>query len=276
MTLHHGAHADEGTQERLSMPDPTHRPMVDFSVLDSHERIALLFSGGKDSLALVYLFREHWDRLTVVHLDHGDLLPEMRELVAQVETMVPRFHRISTNAPAWIASSGLLPSQLVPVKHHPVLRRAGDEGPFTVPSFDCCSRNKWQPTFDFLRDRHFTLAIIGQRRTDPVPFSYWNVGADPAGLEYLHPIEHWTDDQVFAYLREVGAPILRFYSHRAQGPECATCPAGWDEGRAEYLKRHHPELAQRYARYLEMHAKAMNATARHFLAERAALADVLP
>ncbi|HZQ01369.1 MAG TPA: hypothetical protein VFB13_17625 [Reyranella sp.] len=86
------------------------------------------------------------------------------------------------------------------------------------------------------------------------------------------PIEDWSDQQVFDYLREVGAPILPFYSHRPQASECATCPAGWDERRAAYLKQHHPDLAARYAGYLEAHSKAMRPTLRQFLEEAAKLA----
>jgi hypothetical protein len=42
-------------------------------------------------------------------------------------------------------------------------------------------------------------------------------------------------------------PLARYYEHRCSAPECARCPVGWGKGRAEYLKRHHPELAEDYA-----------------------------
>jgi len=66
--------------------------------LDRHGRGALHFSGGKDSLALVYLLRPSWERLTLYHVDTGDLLPEVREIVDMVEGMVPDFRRIETDA----------------------------------------------------------------------------------------------------------------------------------------------------------------------------------
>ena len=44
-------------------------------------KTALQFSGGKDSLACIHLMRSHWDTLTVYHVDTGDLLPEVREIV---------------------------------------------------------------------------------------------------------------------------------------------------------------------------------------------------
>ena len=45
---------------------------LDTSILDRHERIALQFSGGKDSLALWGLMRPHLDRVVVYHVDTGD------------------------------------------------------------------------------------------------------------------------------------------------------------------------------------------------------------
>ena len=73
----------------------------------------VLFSGGKDSLALVYLLRPHWDKLTLYHLDTGDLLPEVREIVDTVEEMVPSFVRVETDAVGWAKINGL-PSDLLP------------------------------------------------------------------------------------------------------------------------------------------------------------------
>jgi 3'-phosphoadenosine 5'-phosphosulfate sulfotransferase (PAPS reductase)/FAD synthetase len=59
---------------------------VDFSPLQRHEpgRVALMFSGGKDSRALIEMFRPYLDGIIVYHLDTGDLWPETREYVAAV------------------------------------------------------------------------------------------------------------------------------------------------------------------------------------------------
>src|SRR5437763_1126143 len=59
---------------------------VDFSRLSRHEpgKVALLFWGGKDSRALIELFRPYLDGIAVYHNDTGDLWPERREFVAKV------------------------------------------------------------------------------------------------------------------------------------------------------------------------------------------------
>lgn len=213
----------------------TTRPPVDFSRLDGHDRAFLQFSGGKDSLALVYLFKEHLHRLTVLHCDAGDLLPEIQELVAGVARQVPNFLTVKTDAPAWIAANGL-PSDLVPIRCHPAVANVfrADTHP-VVPLTDCCAANRWQPMRRALVERVASLVIHGQRRSDLFGWDKKQASdsaQSPDGWQVWAPIAEWSDDDVMAYLREVGAPILRWYSHKPHAPECATCPASWGEGRA--------------------------------------------
>jgi 3'-phosphoadenosine 5'-phosphosulfate sulfotransferase (PAPS reductase)/FAD synthetase len=66
------------------------------------------------------------------------------------------------------------------------------------------------------------------------------------GIELLLPIADWSNADVMAYLAEVGAPVSTAYQHFANLPECATCSAWWNEGRAAYLREHHPELFHVY------------------------------
>jgi 3'-phosphoadenosine 5'-phosphosulfate sulfotransferase (PAPS reductase)/FAD synthetase len=257
------------------MTETSPRPAVDFARLESHKNIVLLFSGGKDSLALVNLFRPYWDRITLLHCDTGDLLPEVHELVSSVEKAVPHFVRIETNAPAWIAANGL-PSDLVPVRSNPIglpFFRGGRHPIVTI--FDCCDANRWKPWRYALELLSPSLVMNGQRRSDS---SGWNVTTQgderterDLGYRFWFPIADWSDDDVFAYLREIGAPILRFYSHRLHAPECATCPASWGEGRAAYLRTYHPDLADRYASYLRIHAAETVPILEQFMAEWRAL-----
>lgn len=71
-------------------------------------------------------------------------------------------------------------------------------------------------------------------------------GDTSMGYELWLPLEDWSHDQVFAYLREVGAPICRVYESAINAPECATCTAWWTEGRGAYLAKYHPELSATY------------------------------
>ncbi len=222
-------------------------------MMDGHSRIALQFSGGKDSLAMAYLLRPHWDRLTFYHVDTGDLLPEVREIVDGMAAQVPRFVRINTDSTAWMAAIGL-PSDLVPTTSTPAGLAIGASSQRIVDRFDCCASNIMAPMHGRMVVDGVTLVIRGTKRADLARLPH--EGGD-TGMGYVLwlPLIEWSHADVFAYLREVGAPICRVYDHSVQAPECATCPAWWSEGRAEYLKKHHPGLHATYRAKLAIVAR---------------------
>ena len=204
------------------------------------------FSGGKDSLAVCYLLREAelLDRVTVYHNDTGDLLPEVREVVEHVKGFAPRFVHIRGDVSAWIAANGL-PSDLVPYQTHEIGQLVG-QGVGIVSRYACCSANLMAPLWERVKADGNTLVIRGTRRGD-FPRLPVTSGQMMDGCEFLHPIEDWSADDVFAYLRRVGAPICRVYEEGPQSPECARCTAWMNVGTARYLRRHHPELFADYA-----------------------------
>jgi phosphoadenosine phosphosulfate reductase len=222
---------------------------MDMTPLDRHERIALSFSGGKDSLALAHLLEPHWDRLTFYHVDAGDLLPEVSEIVAQYEKRVPHFVRIKTNSRAWMQAFGM-PSDLVPHTATAMGVQIGGELRL-VERWDCCGQNLWMPMHNRMMEDKVTLVIRGTKRCDMkrLPFD----GGPTEFYELWLPLIEWSHAQVFQYLRAVGAPIARVYEHAVNAPECATCPAWLDERRATYLKAH-PDLLAEYS--AKLHAVA--------------------
>lgn len=219
------------------------------SPLDHHARIALQFSGGKDSLAVANLLRPHWDRLVFYHVDTGDLLPEVREIVDRTSRAVPHFRRIDSDVRGWTARVGL-PSDLVPTTGTAAGNLIGLSDRRIVDRFDCCASNIMAPMHFKMIEDGITLVIRGTKRAD---FKRMPAENGPTGYGYdlWLPILEWSHDDVFAYLKEVGAPICRVYEHRVQAPECATCPAWWNEGRAAYLKKHHPDLFRVYRERLQ-------------------------
>jgi phosphoadenosine phosphosulfate reductase len=211
---------------------------------DRHERGALQFSGGKDSLSLVYLLRPYWDRLTLYHVDAGDLLPEVREIVDMVADMVPDFRRIETDAAAWSAVAGL-PSDLVPTTSTPAGMAMGMSGQRLVDRYTCCYANLMLPMHERMLADKVTLAIRGTKRADLPRLPAYS-GDTSLGYELWLPLEGWRHDEVFEYLRAVAAPICRVYEHQVNAPECARCTAWWSEGRAAYLSKYHPALFDDY------------------------------
>lgn len=212
-------------------------------VLFSHDKVALHFSGGKDSLAVAHLLRPYWDRLTFYHVDTGDLLPEVREIVSDMERQVPRFVRIASDSKAWGEVNGL-PSDLVPYTGTLPAKLMGATTLISA-RYECCGNNLWLPMHGRMVEDGITLVIRGTKRCDMDKLPAVS-GDTSMGYEIWLPIEDWSHERVFTYLREVGAPICRVYESAVNAPECATCTAWWNEGRAAYLARHHPELSAIY------------------------------
>lgn len=233
-------------------------PSIDFKRLEGHQpgRVALLFSGGKDSRALIEIFRPYLGGIIVYHNDTGDMWPETVEYVAAAAKTLPHFYRIETNAPSWIETNGV-PSPLLPVDCSPLMvAMDGNRRPPVVSPLECCAANRWHPITHRLRTDGITMIVHGQRASD-----YGSAGVVPwplpEGMEEWPAINDWTDDQVFAYLDAHGVERARFPTRDGRQPpgsDCATCPAAWGRGpRAAHLRRHYPDLARRYYARLAAH-----------------------
>lgn len=227
--------------------------MIDTSVFDRHEKIALGFSGGKDSLACVYLLRPLKDRITIYHMDTGDLLPEVRDIVDHVRGFWPKFVHIQGNVHGWIEQNGM-PTDLLPHTAHLLGKGMGESERALVQRYDCCFQNLMWPVYSRIKADGNTLIIRGTKACDmkTLPTKSGEVKDD---MELFLPINDWSNEQVFAYLRSVGAPINRIYDYVTNSPECALCSAWWGERRAAYLKKFHPELHRQYAARLRVVAE---------------------
>ncbi len=213
--------------------------MIDFSSLGRHENVALSFSGGKDSLACVYLLRERLSAITIYHMDTGDMFPEAVEVVNHVRQFAPRFVTVQGDVLAWQRDNGF-PTDLLPFGSHPLGRMVGHEGVRLSSRYDCCAQNLMIPLFKRMIADGNTLLIRGTKRADPLnlPMSNGDIGD---GIELWLPIQEWSAGDVFDYLRSVDAPISRNYEHAVNSPDCMRCSAWWGTGRLDYLKAFHPD-----------------------------------
>lgn len=214
-----------------------------FDAIERHERIALQVSGGRDSIACLYLMRPYWDRLTVYWNNTGAAFPETLALMEQVRAMVPHFVEIDGCQPEVVARHGI-PSDIVPAANTPIGITGGGGGPLIQDRYSCCANVIMLPLHARMIEDGITLVVRGQKNADTLKAPIRS-GMVDLGIEYLFPIENWTGAQVMAYLREQGAPIPRFYEVMDSAPDCMTCSAYWETGAAKYLKRYHyPEYAE--------------------------------
>lgn len=218
--------------------------MTDFAsietVLARHERIAFQFSGGRDSLAALYLMRPYWGRMVVYWCNPGSPFPETVDIMALVSGEVPRFVEIDGHQPQVIAQFGL-PSDIVPASRTLLgVMVDGRPAQLIQDRYSCCARSMMEPTHARMIQDGITLIIRGQKNADKFK-SPARSGMLIDGFEMLFPIEDWSVTDVMDYLRSNRLPVPRFYSMLNSAPDCVTCSAWWEEGVSKYLKAYHPE-----------------------------------
>jgi 3'-phosphoadenosine 5'-phosphosulfate sulfotransferase (PAPS reductase)/FAD synthetase len=217
--------------------------------------VALNFSGGKDSLACLYLLRPFLNRyITVYWLNTGDGCPETLEVIRQVREWVPRFVELRSNVQDWRDTNGI-PSDLVPAKGHVIAGLYGMSDTRVSNRFDCCYHNIMAPMHARMLADGINMVLRGTKVADTgrVPALGW-----AGDYEVVLPLLDWSHADVFDYLNAAGAPTNAIYEHfkGISAPECLGCTAWWDDGKAAYLKACQPDELPRYRGQLQI-IKAM-------------------
>lgn len=214
--------------------------------------IALQLSGGRDSLATWSVLRDMGllDAITVYWVNTGDAFPETLAIITEVRSQTPHFVEIAGNQPEVIGQFGM-PTDILGRNCTPIGLMCGQGTVRMQDSYSCCGRVIMQPLHERMLADGITLIIRGQREQDshkaPV-----KSGDTECGIQYLFPIEDWTEEEVDACVAESGLPRHPCYDFMTSTPDCMSCSGWWEERRAPYLKAHHPEAFAEYQRRLEL------------------------
>lgn len=224
--------------------------------LERHERIALQFGGGKDSLAVLFLLRPWWDRLCVYWLNTGDAYPETVALMARIRGLVPNFKEVAGKQPEVIASDGW-PADVVPHLQTTDGNVIFGATPFKVQSrLRCCWRSLMLPMFEAMKHDDITLVIRG-KRNDEADRTGVKSGDVSDGIEVLFPIIDWTEDEVFAYLADNHIDLPESYAHANSSLDCMSCTAWLEHKNGDYLKAAYPERYIEHTRRLGLIREAI-------------------
>ncbi|WP_454845314.1 phosphoadenosine phosphosulfate reductase domain-containing protein [Ralstonia thomasii] len=226
--------------------------------METHSYPVLKFSGGKDSLACLYLLRPYWYRVTVLWANPGDPYPETVELMEHVAKMVPNF--LEVPGPGYVkshAAQQTYPADVVPWSATPLGRACIPGSPmFKLHSpMECCAYNVWAPMQSIIKELGYDLVIRGERETEAhrPPIVHGMFDAQNGGTQ-LMPIRAWSKDEVLAYLRSQGVEVPRQYAYGMGSLDCMHCTAFLAEarGKLRYLRDFHPDAAVEYERRLRL------------------------
>jgi len=215
--------------------------------LNKHKNIVLQFSGGKDSLATLFVCEPWWDKITVVWVNTGAAMQETKDVWEKVKKLVPHVFELITNQPNQVAEMGY-PVDVLPLLSHPIFNK---DSVRVQPFYDCCSANMWMPMQALMQHMKPTLIIRGQKNVDKMKGPVRS-GKVIDGVEYLHPIEDWTDERVFEYLKMTPIGVPPHYEFMGTSLDCWSCTAYLQEnkGKLTYLKKFEPGMYEEVRRRL--------------------------
>lgn len=208
-------------------------------MLALHQNVAFQLSGGKDSLAALFLLRSFWPRMTVYWLSTGDNFPETKEVIEYVKGLVPNFVEVKSNAAEEWMKRGF-PVDVLPVRNTMRGQRYEGRTLGMQSRYTCCERVIQMPMHKRMKEDGITLIIRGQKAEDLLKGPLRS-GDIIDGVQFYYPVETWTDEKVLAFLEEMEVPVPRFYKTMKSTPDCMHCTAYLYEGKGPYMKRHHPE-----------------------------------
>ena len=199
----------------------------------------LQFSGGKDSIACLYLLRERWNDLTVVWANTGAAFPETLEYMETVRVLVPHFLEVRTQQS--IAERGY-PADLLPTAGTWLGRVLKPGGRFKFQSrWDCCAHAISLPLHAKMKELGAEVLIRGTKSADAfhTPIT---PGMHYDGITFEFPLWEWTDSQVLAFITENALPLPEHYAGMNTGLDCWNCSAWLDEsaGKLAYMRERHP------------------------------------
>lgn len=207
--------------------------------------LGLAFSGGKDSLACWYLYRNQKPK--VFWVNTGKAYPETLEIVNEVKAECDDFVEIKTDQQKNIEINGF-PSDVVPVNWTTFNMEISGKKPIKIQNYlECCWSNISKPLADAVQEHKITRLIRGQRNDEAYKAPSRH-GSVVFGVTYLHPIENWTKQQVLDFILAQRGSLPEHYKIEHSSLDCYDCTGFWKHSadRVAYMKDKYPEFYEKY------------------------------
>ena len=206
----------------------------------------LQFSGGKDSLATLLLLEKEVKsgEIAVAWANTGDCFPEMHEQMEKVRLFCRTFIEVKGYQNEVIRDFGY-PSDVISANSHDATQRLfGAKSDVKLQSgLECCFRSHISPMAEFVKNNGFSVVYRGQKKQDVLKGSL-SSGDVVDGVEYIYPIENWSDNEVMQFIKD-SELLSSHYSYQDVNTsmDCIHCTAFLAENKWKYsyLKEKHKD-----------------------------------
>lgn len=180
--------------------------------------------------------------MVVLWVNSGAPFPQVTEQMAEVKAMVPHFLEVRANVfkqneifgipTDVLAENSTLKGQFLTGKREVMLQSW----------INCVNENLWIPMTAAIEQIQPKIVYRGQKKSDKTP-QYLKSGEKVHGVQYIYPIDDWTDDDVWKFLRENNIPVPSYYEFSIDSLDCWHCTAWMEKKRGpiNWLKEHDPE-----------------------------------
>lgn len=206
-----------------------------------HERVHLLFSGGKDStLCLQHILeRSYGSRTVLVVVDTGAMPISTMNWINSYSHTVAGVKVLRSSVRQWIRDHGF-PVDIVNIDrtHEGRYLLKKKTGIKVCSRQACCEANLWIPLRQFIASGEATAVVMGEKNSDPrgaMP-NEWIEGG--VRVEVCRPLAFMTDDEVRDDLHwYLGSAYPKQFDASHSSIDCTCCTAYWDnyKERAPYL-----------------------------------------
>lgn len=202
-----------------------------------------MFSGGKDSVACLFLLRPYWNKITVLWVNSGNIFPETIKVIDYFKSIIPNFVEIKTDVIAFKKQFGEVSDIIISSDTEIGEISEGKKELKVISPFDCCGANLWYPSSDYYKKNGFTLVIRGQRNDErqKAPIKSGHI---EDGIEYLFPIENWSSKDVLSYIHGQGFEIPEHFYFNESSLDCMNCTGFLRNtvDRKEWMKNKYPDV----------------------------------